>query len=204
MAIGSKAAEAVFENSVRAEEAATAVDPCGRVAAKAGTRRLEHGCRRSSCSSNEPCSSSRTMRAADCRSNAIFIRDLLETPNENAAGLVEHLRFASGRDQLRDLVLQSLPINRNVFVQNHQLDGQPFRAPVGMRLDQLPNEFDSFPIGDAQEHERRVAGDAIGPERALAAAIVQQHTWRSHGARDRHKSSRQPAARKVGLPLRWR
>ena len=56
--------------------------------------------------------------------NTIVIRDLLETANENAAGFIEHLRFAAGGDQRCNLVLQSLAINRNVFVQDHQLDRQ--------------------------------------------------------------------------------
>ena len=68
--------------------------------------------------------------------HAIVIRNLFETPDENAARFVQHLRFNAGRNQIGDLVMQRLAINRNVFVQNDQLDGQPFRAPVGVRLDQ--------------------------------------------------------------------
>ena len=119
--------------------------------------------------------------------NTIVIRDLLETANKNAAGFIEHLRFAAGCDQRRNLILQVLAINRNVFVQNHQLDRQTFRAPVGMRLDELAHEFDFLRVGDAQKNERRVAGDAVGPKSALSAAVLQQNAWRSRGGRDRHK-----------------
>src|SRR5207244_4008382 len=105
--------------------------------------------------------------------NTIVIRNLLETANENAARFIEHLRFAAGRDERRDLILQILAINRSVFVQNHQLNRQSFRAPVGMRPDELAHEFDFLQVGDAQENQRCVAGDTIGPQTALAAPILQ-------------------------------
>src|SRR5205814_7502512 len=42
--------------------------------------------------------------------NTIVIRDLLETSNKNAAGFIEHLRFAAGCDQRCNLILQILAI----------------------------------------------------------------------------------------------
>src|SRR6476646_1924709 len=107
--------------------------------------------------------------------NTIVIRDLLETANENAAGFIEHLRFAAGCDQRGNLILQILAVNRNVLVQNHQLDRQTFRAPVGMRLNELAHEFNILQVGDAQKDQRRVARDTVGPEGALAAAVLQQN-----------------------------
>ena len=43
-----------------------------------------------------------------------------------------------------------------------------------MRLNELAHEFDFLQVGDAQKNQRRVAGNTVGPERALAAAILQQ------------------------------
>ena len=45
-------------------------------------------------------------------------------------------------DQAGDLVVQRLPINRDVFIHDHQFDGQSFHPPVGVRLDQLADELD--------------------------------------------------------------
>ena len=47
----------------------------------------------------------------------IVVRNLFEAPDEDAARLVQHLRFNSGRNQTGDLVLQGLAVNRNVLVQ---------------------------------------------------------------------------------------
>ena len=74
--------------------------------------------------------------------HAIIIRNLFEAPDEDAARLVQHLRFNARGNQTGDLVLQGLAVNRNVFVQNDELDSQPFHAPVGVRLDKLPHNLD--------------------------------------------------------------
>ena len=108
----------------------------------------------------------------------VVVRDLFQSPNENAAGLVQHLRLTPGGDQVLDLILQILPVNRDVFVQDDHLDGQTFRAPVGVRLDHLLHHLDLLRVGDAQDDERRVAGNAVSPKAALSAAIIEQHAGR--------------------------
>src|SRR5438105_1848673 len=44
-----------------------------------------------------------------------------------------------------------------------------------MRLDELAHEFNLFRISDAQKNQRRVAGNTIGPKRALTPTILEQN-----------------------------
>ncbi len=60
----------------------------------------------------------------------IVAGNLFEAADKDAAGLVQHLRFNSGRNQTGDHIVQGLAVNRNVFVQYNQFDRQPFHAPV--------------------------------------------------------------------------
>ncbi len=39
-------------------------------------------------------------------------------------------------------VLQGLAVDRDVLVQDHQVDRQALHPPVGVRLDQLPDDLD--------------------------------------------------------------
>src|ERR1035437_6855260 len=90
--------------------------------------------------------------------------NLFEAPDEDAARLVQHLRFNSGRNQTGDLVLQGLAVNRNVLIQDDEINGQSFHAPVRVRLDKLPDDFDLLRVADAEQDERRVARNAVAPE----------------------------------------
>ena len=50
-----------------------------------------------------------------------------------------------------------------IFVPNHQIDGQSFKSPIGMGMDKLPHQIDLALIGNPQQHNRQVAGDAMSP-----------------------------------------
>ncbi len=67
--------------------------------------------------------------------------------HENAAGPIDEVRFDAGGDQPDDLLLQPLPIDVVIFVPDHQIDGQPLEAPVGMRLHELAHQLDVAGIG---------------------------------------------------------
>ena len=107
--------------------------------------------------------------------HAVIVGNLFESPDEDAARLVQHLRFNPRRNQTGDLVVQGLAVNRNILVQDDQIHRQPLHAPIGVRLDQLPDDFDLFRVADAEQDDRRVAGNAIAPKAALAAPVVEQH-----------------------------
>ena len=105
----------------------------------------------------------------------VFLRDLLRRAHEDATGPVDHVRFDARGDQAHDLVLQLLPVTGLVLVPDHQVDRQPLQPPVGVRLHQLPHQFDVGRIADLQQHHRVVAGDRLAPQPRLAATVLQQH-----------------------------
>ena len=105
----------------------------------------------------------------------VFVGNLLEVPDKNAAGLVEHLRLEARGDQAGDPVVERLAVDRNVLVENDQFGGQPLHAPVGVRPDELLHELDLLRVADAEENERRVAREAVAPETVLAAPVGEQH-----------------------------
>ena len=103
----------------------------------------------------------------------VLTGDLFQAPDKDAAGLVEHLVFDARGNQTEDLVLQGLAIHGNVFIENHQVNGQSFHPPIGVGLEELLNELDSGGVADAQQDDRRVTGDAIAPKCALATPVVE-------------------------------
>ena len=50
---------------------------------------------------------------------------------------------------------------------HHQIDRQPFHAPVGMRLNQLMDEIDIGRVRNLQQHNRQIAGDGVAPKPGL-------------------------------------
>ena len=115
MAIRSETAKAVAKNEVTRRRRRRSLDPGRAARSQCGHRRLEHA------ALFELFQERAVLVIEDnagsgLKKNTIVIRDLLETANENAAGFIEHLRFAAGCDQRRNLILQILAINRNVFV----------------------------------------------------------------------------------------
>jgi hypothetical protein len=70
--------------------------------------------------------------------------------------------------------LQHLAVTGAILVPDHQVHRQPFQTPVGMRLNQLPHQFDIGKVADAQQHDRQVARDGITPKAGLPASITHQ------------------------------
>ena len=89
--------------------------------------------------------------------HAIIVRDLFESPDEDATRLVEQLRFNSRRDQTGDLVVQGLAVDRDFLVHDYQFDGQSLHAPIRVSADQVPDEFDLFRVANAEQNDGRVA-----------------------------------------------
>jgi len=65
-----------------------------------------------------------TMRS-ELEKNTIVVRIARRRANEMPPGLIEHLRFAAGRDQRRDLILANSGDKPNVLVHS-QFDRQSF------------------------------------------------------------------------------
>jgi hypothetical protein len=148
----------------------------------------------------DPFSSSRTIRATDCSSTRSSLGDLLAAPDEDAARLVLHLRLDPRGDQIGDLVVQGLPVDRDVLVQDDQLGRQPLHAPVGVRLDQLPDDLDLLRVADVEQDDRRVARNAVAPKAALAAPVAAQHAGPPAGRVGVDQGAGQPAV-ELGLSL---
>ena len=58
-----------------------------------------------------------------------------------------------------------------VIIQNHQIDDQSLQSPIGMREEEVTDEGKFFLFGDAQEHNRLIAGNAVSPQGRLAQPI---------------------------------
>src|SRR5437773_10840181 len=110
VAIGSETAEGVVKNEIARRRRRRRLNASSAAGIECGDGRLEHT------AVFELFQERAVLVIEDnagggLEKNTIVIRDLLETANENAARFVEHLRFAAGRDQRRDLILQILAIN---------------------------------------------------------------------------------------------
>ncbi len=91
---------------------------------------------------------------------------------KTAAGSIDERRFGTGRDEIDDRFLQRLPIDRVVFVPDHQIDGQSLQSPVGMCLHRLPHQRNAFVVANPHQDDRQVAGDAVAPQSRLAPPIA--------------------------------
>ena len=102
----------------------------------------------------------------------IFFRHLLAAADEDAAGPVDERRFGTGGDEIHDGFLQRLPIDRIVFVPDHQIDGEPFQPPVRVRLHRLAHQRDALVVANPHQHDRQVPRDAVAPQSRLPPPIA--------------------------------
>ena len=71
--------------------------------------------------------------------------------------------------------LKFLDIGSRVFIEDDQIDGKLFVAPVFMRLKQTANLSDIGGIVDAQQYNRQVARDRQWPKPRLTPGTACQH-----------------------------
>ena len=98
-----------------------------------------------------------------CEQRAGFRRNQVGSQHEDTA---LPLRLTDRRPRLacphqgleRDL--QILDVRRRALVQNHEIDRQLLHPPVFVRLQQLAGDVEILDVGDAQQHDRQVAGNA--------------------------------------------
>ena len=61
-----------------------------------------------------------------------------------------------------------------MLVDDHQVHGQALHPPVFVGAQQLPHLGDVFGVTNAQQNDRQVAGNPLGPQPGLAAEAAQQ------------------------------
>ncbi len=125
-----------------------------------------------------------------------FGRDEVGAQHEDAA----RLSFRAGLrtrlacpDQGLDRDLKLLDIGGLALVQDDEIDGELFHPPIFVRLQQFADDVDIFDIGDAQKHDRQIAGNALRPQTGLRAAAPHDRIrGRAQGRRGIDHMSREP------------
>jgi len=59
-----------------------------------------------------------------------------------------------------DRRLKVLHIRRSALVQNDKVDGKLLHPPIFVSLQDLSGDMEGFDLGDSQQHDRKIAGDA--------------------------------------------
>ena len=59
-------------------------------------------------------------------------------------------------------------------IEDHQIGGNPLQAPVLVRPQELPHDIPLLVPLDAHQSDRKIAGDAVGPEPGRAIAVPGQ------------------------------
>jgi hypothetical protein len=67
---------------------------------------------------------------------------------------------------------QHLPVAGLIFVPNDEIGAEPLYPPVRVRLDELLHELYPSHIAYPQQHDGKVAGDAVAPKARLSATIA--------------------------------
>ena len=65
--------------------------------------------------------------------------------------------------------LKILHIGRPALVEDHEIEGELLHPQIFVRMKQLPDDVEVLGAGDAQQHDRQVAGNAQWPEPRLRA-----------------------------------
>ena len=157
--------------SLRGEAAAAegvvarGADGCNNGIRPSGVRR------RRTWSARRPRLSTTTSRATEGEQYAVFLRNVVGGPHEDATGPVDHAAFAAGGDQAHDFVVQLLAIARLVLRPDDQVDDEPLQAPVATSPQQLAHEVDVRQVADLQQHDRQVARDRVAPQAGLATTV---------------------------------
>ena len=84
----------------------------------------------------------------------------------------DQLRIGAGADQGHDPVLQLGTVAGKILVHDYQVGGQALHAPVGMRLQRLPDQVDAIDVADLQQHDRQIAGNGEAPKAGLPKPVA--------------------------------
>ena len=78
----------------------------------------------------------------------------------------------TGAHQRFDRRLKVLHIRRFALVQNDKVDGKLLHPPIFVSLQDLAGDMESFDLGDSQQHDRKIAGDALRPQTGLRTGAL--------------------------------
>ena len=131
-----------------------------------------------------------------------FGRDQVGAQHEDAArrpfraGLRTRLACS---DQRLDGDLKLLDIGGSALVQDDEIDGELFHPPIFVRLQQFTDDVEMLDIGDAQKHDRQIAGNRP----AATGRTARRRPARSHprtGARPAPRRSHVQQAAETAPP----
>ncbi len=101
----------------------------------------------------------------------VLFGHVVGSPQKDAARPVELVRAETGVNHCHDLVVERLLIRGRVFVEYDEVRRETPHSPEFVRVEQLPDEGQMLGLGDADEHDRNVARDAVGPQPGLSAPV---------------------------------
>ena len=90
-------------------------------------------------------------------------------------------------------------VARGGVVQNDQVHHQPAAAPVRVRLEDLPRQFEVAVRPDSRQRDRQVAGDSVRPQIRLAEAVAGDGLARPQGRARKEDQRRQPLKERGGV-----
>src|SRR5260370_31516579 len=78
-----------------------------------------------------------------------------------------------------DGLLEILQIGCWALVQDHKIHGQALQSPIFEGAKQLAHDVDILDLIDPEQYDRKIAGNALGPERGkIAPTALQRLRWR--------------------------
>ena len=168
-AVVGEASQAVEELELGARPAARRRSDAGSApgGARARAAGLGRPSARVTCSASVPCRLSRTARAAVCSASRSRAESRSFAQDEDVPAclvpLVPRRRLARP-DQRLERRLELLRVGVALLVQDHEVDREPLQAPVLVRAEELADDASVLRLVDADQHDRKVAGDPVGPE----------------------------------------
>ena len=102
---------------------------------------------------------------------AVGLRHHVAAQHKDAAAPVQQRAAAPAAHHGQDLLLAPLRVAAAVLVQDHQIHQQPLKPPVLVGAQQLGHQHQVVVHANAHQHQREVAGDAVGPQRGLPLAV---------------------------------
>ena len=75
-------------------------------------------------------------------------------------------------------LLEILRVGGALRIEDHQIGGNPLQVPVLVRPHELPDDVPLLVPLDAHQSDRKIAGDAVGPEPGRAIAVPGQYLRR--------------------------
>jgi len=136
--------------------------------------------------------------------NGVPFEDLVGRAHEDPAGLIDAVGVEAGGDQLRDLFDQGGVATALPLAEDHEVHRQSVQAPIRVAGYKLARQIDIRRVCNAQQHDRQIAGNGIGPQTRPALAIPAENArvgaQRSVGVDDRTgKTCVEPRIRFAGL-----